>query len=124
MSDRQVVGPVRTPVRTFVSGRVFLVRVLPRGARYGRGLEVADDPLVEVYDAEQADDRYPGEIGGFGPLGQFVDRYQLSTLLASRGAIDLNGGVAVWKLGARTADEMREWLAMWSQRLRTGVSVD
>lgn len=66
----------------------FFVRLVKKGDRYGlRGCLVHDDerPLVEFYDA-----RYPSDES---PLGYFVSRYFLETLLTfqARGSeIDLN----------------------------------
>lgn len=95
------------------SGRTFNVVVVPPGGAYGRGGVLTNDssePLVEFWDATHADSR------GFGPLGQFVSRYYLSTLAASdlSYGLDLDGGVAVWKvepisLAAALESLIAEW---------------
>lgn len=107
-----------TPIRTVTTdaGRTFTIRVLPTGARYGRtNTLVADAPLVEFYDVTYADDTTPGEAG-HGPLGQFVSRYAVATLLgrdgygSATGGLNLDGGVPVWTVDASSMDAVREWL--------------
>jgi hypothetical protein len=104
---------VKTPYRCFANehGRVFAVRLLPGGARYGRTNSlIADGLMVEFYDTTGADD------GPFGPLGQFVSRYYVATILGTdgygsgQGGLDLDGGVPVWKIGAAAMGEIRSWL--------------
>lgn len=108
----------RTPVRTFTTsgGQSFAVRVLPTGARYGRtNALTCDHPTVEFYDTAYADDGRPGGQG-FGPLGQFVSRYYVDTLLGhdghggGSGGIDLYGGVREWEVDADTMTQIRTWL--------------
>lgn len=68
-------GPPVTEVRR-IEG--FNVRIVHKGESYGRNnclTHDQDDPLVEFYDA-----RWQGRIPDW-PLGQFVSRYYLSTLL-------------------------------------------
>ena len=77
-------------------GRVFAVRLVSRGERYGRdGCLTHDegDPLVEFYDATYAGD-WPDTFTG--DLGQFVSRYYRETLLSHDGGLSLDGGVPVW----------------------------
>lgn len=87
-------------------GRVFNVRVVREGDRYGLNdcLEHDKaDPMIEFYDAT-----YEGER--FGPRGQFVSRYYLSTLAQSTsgvcrvarstGGLCLHGGSSVWHVSA------------------------
>lgn len=86
-------------------GRRFTVRVVVKGERYGRTdglLHRKHDPMVEFYDASHAGPK-------FGPLGQFVQRYYLSTLLKRAGsALCLHGGVPVWHVSAaNVADAIR-----------------
>jgi hypothetical protein len=111
----------KTPVRTFptVAGRVWLVRVLPVGARYGRtgGLVVANGPMVEFYDTRHADDGAgPGADDGFGPLGQFVSRYYGGTLLgrdgygSGEGPLCLDTGSPAWTVDATMMSAVRRWL--------------
>lgn len=65
-------------------GRVFNVRLVREGARYGLNdclVHDNDDPLVEFWDATYENDPR------FTPrLGQFVARYYLSTLAERRSA--------------------------------------
>lgn len=87
----------------------FNVRIVRQGDRYGLdGCLVygpgdntfrMSDPLVEFYDT-----RHIGPL--FTPIGQFVTRYYLSTLLAPRhggreGAMQLDGGVPSWTLSSQ-----------------------
>jgi hypothetical protein len=106
------------------AGRSFNVRVVRKGDTYGLndcltyGSEAGPkDPassirrmadasaargevLVEFYDATYAN--HPG----FGPRGQFVARYYLSTLKApSRGGLCLQGGIPEWVISGRNLTE-------------------
>lgn len=93
-------------------GRTFHVRVVHLGGRYGLEDCLEHDerePLIEFYDATYAD-----PTGDFGPRGQFVNRYNASTLLGdadpTRG-LDLHGGVQVWYLDAAAWHEVRQALS-------------
>jgi hypothetical protein len=69
--------PTEAGTRQFVSGagKVWTVRVVAIGGQYGRsGSATAGAALVEFYDAT-----YTGSA--FGPLGQFVSRYYVDTLI-------------------------------------------
>lgn len=110
----------------FVSaaGRPWMVRVLPDGARCGRsGRLVAVGVVVEFFDAVHCDDAQPGDVDGFGPLGQFVSQYRLRDLLgdllgeADEVGLDLNGGVDVWKIDAATMCTVRTWLRRVSDQM-------
>lgn len=97
------------------AGRAFNVRLVRQGDRYGLDdclVHKGEDPMIEFYDAT-----YEG-TKDFGPRGQFVSRYSLSTLtgrdpwsrcdhrLGSPG-IDLCGHVAAWKVtGANVRDAL------------------
>jgi hypothetical protein len=101
-------------------GRVFNVRIVREGDRYGLDDCLvydtasdkqfrAGDALVEFYDATQ-------DPAKFGPRGQFVARYYLSTLLGqdrwsanARGrkgntGLALDGGIAAWTLDGPALD--------------------
>lgn len=88
-------------------GRAFNVRVVGTGDRYGRDdcLVNEKEPLVEFYDASQS-------VEKFGPRGQFVSRYKLSTLRRSaeegRG-IALRGAVFAWQVSASNVAEAVEY---------------
>jgi hypothetical protein len=77
----------------------FTVVLLRRGDKYGlRNCLTHDkpEPMVEFYDVRQASNP------GFSPIGQFVSRYNASTLLAgdrNRG-LCLDGGVPSWSINA------------------------
>lgn len=123
---------MKTPFTTVTnySGRTFAVRYLPSGARYGRANCIVNErnkfgngsPIVEFYDTTNADDSdgdyTPGDkpLSGFGPLGQFVTRYDVATILgedewgSGHGALNLDGGVPVWYVDAEAMHEARAWL--------------
>ena len=72
----------------------WAVRIVRTGDAYGlddRLTHDKADPLVEFYDTRQAGPK-------FGPRGQFVSRYDLSTLLDHRpgAGLCLQGGVPSW----------------------------
>ncbi len=80
---------------TIKVGRWF-VKVIRQGDCYGlKGCLVHTDaePSVEFYDSNQDPDK-------FGPLGQFVSRYYLTTLLQhDLGAgLCLDGGIPEWSV--------------------------
>lgn len=85
------------------------VRLVWKGARYGRADALThreNEPLVEFYDA-RADE------AKFGPRGQFVARYNATTIIcfpADRG-LALDFGVPAWTV---TPEEMAQVCA-WVQ---------
>ncbi len=91
------------------SNLTWLVRFVFLGDTYGRDLCLTHksvDPLVEFYDT-----RYPHTQDENGEdLGQFVSRYYLTTLRASRYSdnqgINLDGGVAEWAISAAAMAEV------------------
>jgi hypothetical protein len=120
--------PTNTQVQTFTNnqGRTFAVRLLPTGARYGRRNCVTNDSiaLVEFYDTTYADDTTDDDLDGgafgFGPLGQFVARYHVTTLLRldeyralfPGPGLCLDGGNAeVWTIDADTMTQVERWLS-------------
>jgi len=66
------------------SGQPFRMRVVNNGDKYGRDMCLThseDNPLIEFYDR-----RYSHDVDPEGtPLGQFVSRYYLSTLVGEDG---------------------------------------
>lgn len=79
-----------------VDGRMFAVRLVCRGDRYGRDgclTHDEDDPLVEFYDTSYAGE-WPDSFSG--DLGQFVSRYYRDALVSHNGGLSLDGGVPVW----------------------------
>lgn len=87
------------------AGRTFNVRVVHEGDEYGLNDCLVHDgePMVEFYDATYEGDK-------FGPRGQFVSRYYLSTLTSVMGAepgrgLNLDGGVPVWQITAENVAE-------------------
>lgn len=97
---------------TNTAGIPFNVRVVSKGARYGRNdcLTYADPkPMIEFYDA-----RF---IGAEAPRGQFVSRYYLSDLRdrggswTARGAtLLLDGGhPKTWFLDPASIDAAMDW---------------
>lgn len=108
----------KTPIALFTTdkGRTFTARVLPVGARYGvHNMLTADTPTVEFYDTMFADDGAFAR-SGFGPLGQFVTRYNIASLLGIDGYGDGDGpcifddGTPVWRIDAETMKQVRAWL--------------
>lgn len=107
---------------TNLEGRHFNVRIVRIGDHYGRddclthGEKMGEDssPLVEFYDLSYT--------LKFGPRGQFVSRYYVSSILgkceflgkgleAEMGiGLDLDGGVAGWDIDADAMDVVRTWL--------------
>jgi hypothetical protein len=100
---------------TTLTGVPFNVRMVFPGDAYGlndcltydpsdKPWSKPGDPLVEFYDARQDPAR-------FGPRGQFVSRYYLSTLLEGDPArgLNLQGGVPSWSLDGQALTRAVEW---------------
>jgi hypothetical protein len=84
------------------NGREFFVRTVMKGDPYGLDdcqTHGRDEPMIEFYDWKYANQKT------FGPRGQFVSRYSLSTLRNHGGGINLDGGVPEWSVDGG---------AMWS----------
>lgn len=68
---------------------------------------------MEFFDTTYADDG-GGAGDGFGPLGQFVTRHNIATLLGidgyGSGVGALDGGVPAWKIDRATMAQVRTWL--------------
>lgn len=97
-------------------GVTFLVRIVEKGDGYGvddKVIHDEDDPMVEFYDQRYTDER-------FGPRGQFVSRYYLSTLLERPVVgIDLHHGIESWYVTAENmAEVLRYVLVHLTQRKR------
>lgn len=87
-----------------VDGRVFAVRLVSRGERYGRDgclTHDKDEPLVEFYDTTYAGE-WPDTFTG--DLGQFVSRYYRETLVShgEGSGLSLDGGVPVWSVSGES----------------------
>lgn len=82
----------------------FNTKIIGTGDRYGRADCLTNDgaPMIEFYDP-----RYQ-----HGPLGQFVQRYYVSTILQndSWGALTLQGDIPEWSVSAHDMAEIRVWL--------------
>ena len=81
----------------------FNTKIINTGDRYGRADCLTNDgaPMIEFYDP-----RYQ-----HGPLGQFVSRYYVSTILErDTGGLALQGDVPEWTVSAHDMAEIRVWL--------------
>jgi len=113
------------------SGRWFAVKYLPTGARYGRtNVLVVDVDTVEFWDLTLADDSSTREQG-WGPLGQFVSRYAVSTLLGeddgsvtpfvNETGLCLDGGFREeWSVDAVSMRVVRSWARRMRAEIRYG----
>ena len=85
----------------------FLVNIVEKSENYGLNNCLTHDkvdPLIEFYDQ-----RYMHT-----PLGQFVSRYYMSTLLDDKdqhSGLDLQGNVPDWKIDAKQMKIVRDWLS-------------
>ena len=83
------------------SDLAWTARLVETGDRYGLNdclVHDDDEPLIEFYDLRFTEN--------FGPRGQFVSRYYLSTFLdviAAGSGLDLDGGIPAWTLDAEAA---------------------
>jgi hypothetical protein len=93
----------------------WTVRLVFKGERYGRDGVMLNEqtmPMVEFYDTEQ-------DKAKFGPLGQFVTRYYLDTLMESRKhpgmPLCLHGGYPNdWTVSGEHMALVERWLEMQS----------
>lgn len=84
-----------------VDGRNFNVRLILKGDRYGRSaVHDKDEPMIEFYDASQDPKK-------FGPYGQVVSQYYVSTIQRSRGGLDMQTAVPEWKIPVGEMDKVR-----------------
>lgn len=92
-------------IRDSVTNLTWALRLVQFGDNYGRNDQLVHDkaePMVEFFDT-----RYSHE-----PLGQFVSRYYLSTLLDREADVGLNldGGVPSWSVSAAAMNVVYQWL--------------
>lgn len=92
----------------------WTVRIVFKGEHYGLDggqLHEKDEPLVEFYDAEQDSTK-------FGPLGQFVNRYFITTLLSRKHPgmpLCLHGGYPNdWTVSGEHMALVERWLELQS----------
>ena len=82
----------------------FNTKIINTGDKYGRAdcLTNEGEAMIEFYDP-----RYQ-----HGPLGQFVTRYCVSTILDTNvgHGLALQGDVPEWTVSAADMAEIREWL--------------
>ena len=106
MTDTPTTTRVQVP-----NGRTFTLRIVRVGDTYGPYDLLHSGnvgPMVEFYDATYANN------GRFGPHGQFVSRYYISTLLESqhRGrGLDLCGYEPAWTIDAGTMETVYEFIS-------------
>lgn len=97
-------------------GRIWIVAIVPTGGRYGRNNCLTNDgaPMVEFYDP----------TAEFDPLGQFVSRYYLTTLLESTtcpSGLCLDGGVPGWVISSAGMARVLAWLRQISDKIEATV---
>lgn len=107
-------------------GREFLVKILCEGDSYGLDKCLTHNEgerLVEFYDLTYAN---PEETKDkFGPEGQFVARYYVSTLLEDKGdcGLCLCGHEPVWNIDAKTMKKVRAFLLKnWLEETKAELS--
>jgi hypothetical protein len=93
-------------------GIKFNVRIVQQGDKYGLNnclTHEQKEPLVEFYDT-----RYPHT-----EFGQFVSRYNMTTLLSRKLDIglDLDGGIPDWKIDAESMNKVTSWLTEENKKL-------
>jgi hypothetical protein len=106
---------MNTPTMAVQAGGCWVaVRYLPKGARYGASRNrTVDRDMVEFYDLSLADDTAGTGPPGFGPLGQYITRYHVETLLANDRpdtGLNLYLGIPAWSLDAAAMTIVRAWL--------------
>ena len=83
----------------------FNTKIIGTGDRYGRAdcLTNEGEPMIEFYDPRHVK---------HGPLGQFVSRYCVSTIIETNvgHGLALQGDVLEWTVSAHDMAEIRVWL--------------
>ena len=86
----------------------FLVNIVEKGEKYGLNnclTHEEADSLVEFYDQRHM----------HTPLGQFVSRYYMSTMLEKKDqdiGLILNGSVPEWQINKEEMTIVRDWLSI------------
>lgn len=92
-------------IKNIVSRNIpFTVRIVEQGDKYGLRdclTHNKSEPFVEFYDGRYMHTQY----------GQFVARYNFTTLQDFKGGLDLDGGVPDWKVDAAAMAEVKAWMA-------------
>lgn len=89
----------------------FHVRIVREGEVYGREdclTHDKEEALVEFYDATVDPEK-------FGPRGQFVSRYYVSTLVGDEGGtrdLFLLGHEPAWYVDVNALEQVRRWLCV------------
>jgi len=80
----------------------FNTKLIRAGDRYGSGdqLRHQGEPVLEFYDP-----RWP-----YTPLGQFISRYYVKTLLNTTGALQLELCTPEWVVSADDLEESKNWV--------------
>jgi len=104
---------------TNTNGRSFFVRTVLKGDKYGlddRLTHDRDDPMIEFYDAQYAN------VRSFGPRGQFVSRYYVSTLAKhpTGAGLCLDGGVPEWSVDAAALAPVLRLCAGFAELVKLG----
>lgn len=90
--------------------RNWNVRIVHQGEHYGLNdmlTHDSSDPLLEFYDAT-----YEGPK--FGPLGQFVSRYYVSTIMGIQEnsyGLCLDGGIPEWQVNGQSIATIQDWIS-------------
>lgn len=90
-------------VRDSETGVTWAVRLVTKGEVFGSNSHIThkeDEPFVEFFDTRHS----------HTDLGQFVSRYNLSTLLEHKGGLLLDTGSPDWYVSARTMTHVHNWL--------------
>ncbi len=82
------------------------VRLVRKGESYGLAMKMVhtnEEPLVEFYDQRRLK-------SSRRPLGQFISRYFVWTILEGPGGLLLDTGSPDWSLTSETMHTVRTWL--------------
>lgn len=107
------------------AGIPFNVRLVEPGDRYGLDRCLVNDKdatQIEFYDA-----RYSAAAGNtrFDPLGQFVSRYYVDTLMDAFGSsgLILDGGTPSWVIDAKSLTEALSWALSHAANINLSVAL-
>tara|TARA_Y100001949_G_C15963766_1_gene320536 strand:+ start:591 stop:983 length:393 start_codon:yes stop_codon:yes gene_type:complete len=95
-------------------GQPWTIRIVDKGDNYGREDCLTNDknePLVEFYDADHP---HSIDVESGTILGQFVSRYNFSTIADSTGGIDLMGYEPKWKMDYLALNSVRAHLKAYA----------
>ena len=101
-----------TKLLNIISNQIpFTVRIVETGDVYGLNdclTHDKEESMVEFYDQ-----RY-----SHTPYGQFINRYNMDTILKTESGIDLYTSEPTWKVNKEQIQEVKDWLITPKKKIK------